>query len=100
MMESLTVLDSSDNQSTDIIGILAGTMIMFGIIIGIAIYCIYRESKKRSSKKPKFSYDNSEGKDTKVKVNPYAPHSNLIFGHNIKKPSYSRVPNTYKSRSE
>ena len=62
MMESLTVLDNSNNLSKVTIGLLTGTMIMFGIIIGLAIYCIYRESKKRSSKKPKVSNDNSQGK--------------------------------------
>ena len=64
MMESLKGLDSGNNQSTVIIGIITGVY-GFGIIIGIAIYCIYRESKKRSSKKPKSSHDSSEGKDTK-----------------------------------
>ena len=67
--QTFKVLDSSKNQSTIIIGILTGTMIMFMMMtIGISLYF---KSKKRSSKKPKSSYDNSEGKDTKDKVNPF-----------------------------
>ena len=67
MMEPLKVLDTK-NHLTIIFGILTPITFMM-TIIGIAV-CL--KFKKGSSKNPKSSYDNSEGKDTKDKVNTYA----------------------------